>query len=166
MISKSDDPYQLNKLITDNKGINSLFLEIIHTFTGASEHTLPISTLSVVENLFAAFDFKERYRYLDLIDQLKEELNSLLGVNGVLIFPSYPTPAPFHNQTVWTNPFDSFVYNGLFNILGFPSTQVCLGLNADKLPIGVQLVSNHYCDKLTIRLANIIEDEYNGWCEP
>ena len=47
---------------------------------------------------------------------LREELNHLLGEEGVLINPSHPTPAPHHNQLL-LKPFN-FAYTGIFNILG------------------------------------------------
>ena len=53
---------------------------------------------------------------------LREELNSLLGEDGVLLYPSHSTPAPYHGQAL-ARTFN-FAYTGIFNILGLPVTQV------------------------------------------
>ena len=50
-------------------------------------------------------------------------MNSLLGEDGVLLYPSHPTPAPYHGQAL-VRTFN-FAYTGIFNILGLPVTQVC-----------------------------------------
>lgn len=166
MMKNNEDRYQLNKLLTDNKTTENLFIELFYSLLGIGKHTLPILSFSCMEVVFAAISKDESGKYLNIIEQLRDELDTLLGNNGVIIVPTFPTTAPFHNQALWTNTIDSIVYCGLFNVLGFPSTQVCTGLNADKLPIGIQLISNRYCDKLTIKLANLIEYIRGGWCEP
>ena len=53
---------------------------------------------------------------------LKAAMEELLGKDGVLLYPSHPTPAPYHGQPL-TRPFN-FAYTGVFNILGLPVTQV------------------------------------------
>ena len=55
---------------------------------------------------------------------LRQELNTLLADDGVLIYPSHPSPAPYHNHLL-LKPFN-FAYTGIFNILGNPVTQVNL----------------------------------------
>ena len=45
-----------------------------------------------------------------------------LGQDGVLIYPSHPTPAPYHNLPILRT--FNFAYTGIFNILGNPVTQV------------------------------------------
>ena len=55
-------------------------------------------------------------------ETLREQLNTLLADDGVLIYPSHPSPAPYHNQLL-LKPFN-FAYTGIFNILGNPVTQV------------------------------------------
>ena len=166
MIKNNSDRYQLNKLIADNKGTKNLFIELLYNILGIGKHTLPILSFSCIEALFAVINKEDTNKYYNIIEQLKDELDTLLGNNGVILIPTFPTVAPFHNQALWTNAIDSIVYCGLFNILGFPSTQVCAGFDSNKLPIGIQLISNRYCDKLTVKLANLIEYILGGWCEP
>jgi fatty acid amide hydrolase 2 len=74
--------------------------------------------------------------------------------------------APYHYQSVLTNPFD-FAYFGIMNALAFPSTQCPTGLCPKTgLPVGVQIVANHYNDHLTIRLAEYLEKNNGGWVPP
>lgn len=54
----------------------------------------------------------------------------------------------------------------MFNVLGFPVTQCPMGLNKDGLPTGVQVVANHKCDHLTIRVAEHMEKNLVGWIQP
>ena len=87
------------------------------------------------------------------------------GEDGILLFPSFPVVAMYHNMPLFTNTFD-WIYYGIFNALGLPVTQIPLGLNGEGLPTGVQIVSNHKCDHLTIRLAEYFEENLIGWVQP
>ena len=80
-------------------------------------------------------------------------MNSLLGEDGVLLYPSHPTPAPYHGQAL-VRTFN-FAYTGIFNILGLPVTQVPLevrhivkisisrqvplGISSMGVPLGIQV---------------------------
>lgn len=64
-------------------------------------------------------------------------IQELLGDNGVLLAPSCPSAAPYHNQTL-TKPF-LLIYTAIFNILGVPATQVPLGLGSWGVPLGIQV---------------------------
>jgi Asp-tRNA(Asn)/Glu-tRNA(Gln) amidotransferase A subunit family amidase len=82
-----------------------------------------------------------------------------------MIFPSFPIVAPYHNEPLLSYTFD-FIYFGIINSLGFPSTQCPMGLSSDGLPTGIQIVANHGCDHLTIKLAEYFEQNLIGWIEP
>ena len=110
------------------------------------------------------FVLKETELHRDSVrkgEVLREQLNDLLGEDGVLIYPSHPSPAPFHNQLL-LKPFN-FAYTGIFNILGNPVTQVPLGLNRQGLPLGVQLVAGRNMDRLTLAVAREVEKMFGGW---
>ena len=70
--------------------------------------------------MFKDTDFHRSY--VALGDKLRQELDTLLGDDGVLIYPSHPTPAPYHNLPILRT--FNFAYTGIFNILGNPVTQV------------------------------------------
>ena len=110
------------------------------------------------------FVMKETELHRDSVrkgEVLREQLNDLLGEDGVLIYPSHPSTAPFHNQLL-LKPFN-FAYTGIFNILGNPVTQVPLGLNRQGLPLGVQLVGGRNMDRLTLAVAREVEKMFGGW---
>ena len=164
MASKNSEKSQVAKLMTDEKYKKNVWFELLKAIFQRSEHTAPVIALSIIEKV--PLSDKEMDEYIDLLQKLREELGCILGLNSVLIYPGFPCVAPYHNQALWTNTIDHLYYYGIFNALGFPCTQIPLGLNSNRLPIGVQLVSNLYCDELTIQLANLIEKELGGWVEP
>ena len=158
--------YDPNKKSSTSFG-KTPFKEILKSIIGTSEHTLPTLALAMLEKLPVSASSSDIEKYLTLIEKTRDDFDSLLGINGVLIFPSFPTVAPYHNQALFTNPLDWIVYFGIINSIGLPSTQIPLGLsNNERLPIGIQLISNRFCDRLTIKLANMLESEYVGWIEP
>jgi fatty acid amide hydrolase 2 len=74
--------------------------------------------------------------------------------------------APYHNQPFVTNLFD-YIYYGIWNALGFPSTQIPMGLSErEGLPTGIQIISNFNNDHLTIKLAEYFEANLIGWTLP
>ena len=54
----------------------------------------------------------------------------------------------------------------IFNVFGFPVTQCPMGLNKEGLPTGVQVVANHNCDHLTIKIAEHFESKLISWVQP
>lgn len=68
-----------------------------------------------------------------------------MGEDGVFLYPTHPTPAPFHNEPLM-KPFN-FAYCAIINVLGFPSTHCPMGLSSKGLPIGIQVSfqCSYYC---------------------
>ena len=132
---------------------------------GRSDHTLPAIGLGIVEN-FTPEDDPNLPKLLAMLQALLDEITSLLGEGegGVLLYPSHPSPAPYHNQPLLT-PFN-FTYTAIFNALGLPVTQVPLGLSRQGLPVGVQVVGAPYQDHLTIAVAVELERGLGGWVSP
>jgi fatty acid amide hydrolase 2 len=95
---------------------------------------------------------------------LKNEFRELLGDNGVFLYPTHPVPAPYHNQPLTLIP--NFAYTGIFNVLGMPCTCVPMGLSKQGVPIGFQVVSWQYNDRLTIAVAEELERAFGGWVPP
>lgn len=122
-------------------------------------HTLPALMLALLESVPVP-----RARQLEMGRALRTELLDVLGDDGVLLYPSYTRTAPRHNRPLLT-PFD-FAYCGLFNVLGFPATQVPLGLNARGLPLGMQVIASPGGDARTIAVAQELEREFGGWVMP
>jgi fatty acid amide hydrolase 2 len=80
----------------------------------------------------------------------------------VLLYPPYPTTAPRHLKPLFP-PFQ-WVYTAIWNPLGFPVTQVPLGLDGRGLPLGVQVVGRR--DEVTIGAAIELERALGGWVFP
>ncbi|MGQ0531045.1 MAG: amidase, partial [Panacagrimonas sp.] len=137
----------------------SVLRELAKWPLGLTPHTLPALALAALDALPLPTQ-----RFVKLGAELREELIDTLGDNGVLLYPPYTRVAPRHNRPL-LRPFD-FAYCGIFNVLGFPSTQVPLGLNADGLPLGVQVVGAPGQDARTIAVALQLEQAFGGWTPP
>ena len=137
------------------------WVELGKWLIGKSNHTLPVIMIACTENWKSPA--VERH-FLSKFRALEEKLDLLLGDDGVLIYPTHPTTAPYHNISL-LRPFNCS-YTSIFNVLGIPSTQVPLGLNKEGLPLGVQLVTNKNMDKNSLGLAVEVERLMNGWISP
>jgi fatty acid amide hydrolase 2 len=93
--------------------------------------------------------------------RLREELEAELGPRGVILHPPYTRAAPRHFEPLLT-PFD-FVCTAIFNVLGFPVTEVPAGRDASGLPLGVQVAARRGGDALTIAIAGALEEELGGF---
>lgn len=148
-------------LISPEKSINPLE-EIPKLIMGKSKHTLPAFILSQIDGRVQNAEATERY--LEQLQIFKSELNQLLGEDAILLFPTQPRSAPFHNQ-LFLSPFD-FIYAGIFNALEVPVTEVPITLSTKKMPIGIQVVGSWGNDVLTIQVANDLEAAFGGWQPP
>ena len=102
--------------------------------------------------------------YKTLANKLYDQLNTLLDENSVLVMPTFPIPAPYHNEMYVL--IGSCSYTSIFNVLGLPVTQCPIGLNKQGLPLGVQIVGRSGNDPLTISCALEIEKAFGGWKSP
>ncbi|VDK62196.1 unnamed protein product [Cylicostephanus goldi] len=93
-------------------------------------------------------------------DRLIQELTELLGDNGILLFPSWPRTAPYHNQPIFTLDVG---YTGLFNALTVPAASCPLGLDSQGLPLGVQIIGNRNSERLLIAASQQLSQEFGGW---
>ncbi len=150
------------ELLGQGKPINRLE-HLLRLLVGRTPHTLPSLGLAILEDVTRVAPGAVR-RALVQGERLREEITAALGADGVMLYPSYPRPAPRHNQPL-AQPF-FWVYTAIFNALEFPVTQVPLGLNAGGLPLGVQVAARHGNDHLTIAVARALERELGGWVPP
>ncbi|MDQ8730951.1 amidase [Bradyrhizobium sp. LHD-71] len=67
------------------------------------------------------------------------------------------TPHPYSDQLIWP---------GVATMPGLPATSIPIGLSADGLPIGVQIVGPWLEDRTPLRLAELIEREFGGFAPP
>jgi len=138
-------------------------LELLLWLIGRSRHTLPAVYLAVGEKLRNSAAKDEEFRQVR--DSLRQDIEQILGDDGVLLYPTHPLPAPFHNQPLVL--FFNFAYTGIFNVLGLPATAVPMGLAANEgVPIGIQVVASRYSDRLTLAVASALEKAFGGWVPP
>jgi amidase len=82
-------------------------------------------------------------------DQKGERHERLISVNGKLVSTI--------DQRFWAG------YSGNFYL---PSTVAPMGLTAEGLPCGVQIITREYGDYAAIRFAELLEKEYHGFAPP
>ncbi len=126
------------------------------------QHTLPAVVLGLVEDVPNWIPGGNRSA-LTTLARLRGEILEQLG-DGVLLYPSYAEVAPPHGQPVWT-PW-RFVYTAVWNALQLPACQVPLGLDAQGLPTGVQVITAPGNDAAAIAVALELERAYGGWVAP
>jgi fatty acid amide hydrolase 2 len=102
-------------------------------------------------------------RALELGRVLERQIIDAIG-DGVMLYPSFPTPAPRHYRPL-RSPFQ-FVYTGIINVMHLPATQVPLGLGSEGLPLGVQVVAGLGRDHVSVAVAQHLERELGGWVPP
>ena len=131
---------------------------------GKSDHTFPAIRLVALESFqkFVPRSFEEKA--LRNGENLRLEVEEILGEDGVLLFPSHPTTALRHNVPILKTT--NFIYTGLLNALHLPVTQVPLGLDSYGLPLGIQVVARRNNDHLTVAVAKVLEREFGGWVQP
>jgi fatty acid amide hydrolase 2 len=135
--------------------------ELLQKLLFRSPHTLPAICMLIVE----ALPNKHNKRFQKLAHKVFDEMQVLLGDNGVLFFPTFPQSAPYHGWPLLMNTFD-YIYCGIINALGLPSTQCPLGLDKQQLPLGIQCIASRGHDRLTLAVAQEIEEFRGGWVSP
>lgn len=136
--------------------------ELLKMMIGKADYTFPNLIVAAGEKISdSTRDVAAAMRDLA---ELKQQLLQKLGPNGVLILPPHSRVAP-HHRAPYLTPFD-FIYTGIFTVLETPATSVPMGLNEDKLPLGVQIVSSPLNDHLNFSCAEMLESTFGGWVMP
>lgn len=141
------------------------FWEVIKFCFRMSPHTFPALILGIIEKIAYAGNQLPRHKHmLEMGFNLAKEMQEVLKDDAVLLYPSFPSPAPRHYVPMF-RPAD-FSYCAIFNVLGVPVSQAPLGLGSKGLPLGVQIVGGMNSDYLTITCAEELERAFGGWVEP
>ncbi|MCP9257950.1 Fatty-acid amide hydrolase 2 [Dirofilaria immitis] len=147
--------------MTDLKtNINCLF-ELFKWIMCKSVHTLPAIITGIIDEYFAPFNEEQKQKLRSQRDRLSREVKELLSDDGILLFPSFPTEAPYHLQPLFT-PLN-FAYTAIWNTLALPVVQCPLGLNNYNIPLGVQVIGAPGSDSLLIEVAQDLEKGFGGW---
>lgn len=162
---KDDSGHSFDYQLGNCKRTINTNLELAKCIFGASKHTL-IALFTALLDKSQPQHGSSKYHYLvKKRNALREEMQELLGDNGVLIYPTHPTVAPYHNEPI-IRPIN-FSYTGIINVLGFPATNIPLGkLGKEGLPLGVQVIANFNQDRLCLAVAEELEKAFGGWSRP
>jgi fatty acid amide hydrolase 2 len=137
--------------------------ELGRWIVGHRQHTIPALFLAFIENLDKHAPRRAKY-FIEMGRELRTDLLSALGTNGLMLFPSYTRVAPKHNESFF--PPIHWVYTGIINMMGLPATQIPLGLNEEGLPLGIQVIAAPGMDHLCIAAAIELERAFGGWVVP
>lgn len=138
--------------------------EIFKCMFGLSNHTFIALMTSLIEKTGPQAGTKDHKHTLQLRQELEDEFRELLGDDGVFLYPTHPTGAPYHNEPLVR--MHNFNYTAIINVLGFPATHIPMGLNSEGLPIGIQVISNWNNDKLCLAVAEELDGKFGGWIDP
>lgn len=140
----------------------SVPFELLKWAVGRGDYIFPNLIVALSETLERSP--KDLTADLQAMQKMRQELEHILGDNGVLILPPHSRVAPKHRAPLFS-PFD-FIYTGIFTTLGMPATSVPTGLNEEGLPLGVQVVAKSMNDHLTLGCAEFLEQTFEGWVPP
>jgi fatty acid amide hydrolase 2 len=158
-------------------------LELAKWFHGTSEHTMMSIGLTLVE-LFEKYLTPKSVKQKNLLEahDFRKAINRELGENGIIVSPTYPSPAPKHHQPTWFTV--RWQYTGAFNVAWVPAVavpvwtpdvaavKVAPSRREDRarsvsddhhLPKGVQVVASWGNDSLAIQVA--VEMERGGFAQ-
>jgi len=152
--SVSQTPFA--RILGDGQAVQPL-PELFKWMMRKSSHTLPALLTALFDQL--PYSKKRMDAILKEIQILRQSLIKIIGQSGIMLYPSHPTTAPRHYMPLLT-PLN-WGYTGLFNILGFPVTQVPLGIDKKGLPVGIQIVSIPGNDHVTIAVAQALENSFD-----
>ncbi|CAG9767330.1 unnamed protein product [Ceutorhynchus assimilis] len=161
---KSESGPTFAEQLTNLEGKINPWWELVKWVVRKSNHSLVAIATCLVEKSGCSYG-DEKYKYLvSERDQFRFEMSDLLGKDGVFLYPTHPTSAPYHNQPL-AKPFN-FSYTGIINVLKLPATHIPMGLDRNGLPIGIQVISNEENDRLCIAVARELEKAFGGWVPP
>ena len=157
-------PSTFDSQLLNLKGKINPYLELAKWCIGKSNHTFIAIATALTEKGGVKYG-SSKHGYL--VYQKKEliaEFENMLGSDGVFLYPTHPTVAPYHNEPL-ARAFN-FSYTAIINILGFPATNCPMGIGREGLPLGIQVVANVNNDRLCLAVATELERVFGGWKQP
>lgn len=154
-----EEPSELPVILGNGQAVPAKW-EIFKKLTGQSDLTLG-AIYVLADSLLPDEDAEKVKKYTK---EMLQHVDELLRDDGVLFYPSYTNPPPFHY--VQHVQIFNFHYWSLLNALRLPSTQVPLGLNAEGVPLGIQVVTSKRNDRFCFAVAEEIERKFGGWVKP
>ncbi|XP_011299621.1 fatty-acid amide hydrolase 2 [Fopius arisanus] len=139
-------------------------IEFMKSLLGLSQYSRPAIVMTMFQDMNGFMTLSEVPKYMRKMEELKLTLLDLLGDDGVFLYPTFTGAAPLLGQTMMHSTAAS--YSLLCNALGFPSTQIPMGLNARGLPTGFQVFAAPHQDRLCLAVAAELEQVFGGWIPP
>ncbi|XP_046820090.1 fatty-acid amide hydrolase 2-B-like isoform X2 [Vespa crabro] len=160
ILSLSQIPILLDP--NDSKHEKQLLYELPKSLLGISQYTFGAIFLKLLTSTNKMLKYSKEHEFN--IQNQRQYFIDLLSNNGVFIFPTYPITAPIGKAIIF-NPLSS-IYSNLWNLFGFPATNVPMGITVDGLPIGLQVIAAPYQDRLCLAVAKELERSFGGWIPP
>lgn len=161
---KHEENLSFDAQLDNLEGKINPYVELFKWIVGQSNHTFVGIMTAITERKGIQYGTEKYFYMVKQRDELLQEMSTMLGENGVFIYPTHPTAAPYHNEPLVRAL--NFSYTGIINVLGLPSTAVPLGLGREGLPIGLQVVANVNQDRLCLAVACELERAFGGWVAP
>ena len=154
-----DDRFDL--IWEENK---KLGLETLKYLLGLSDFTFSCVFLEYLQMVANSLPEARLKKFDEILKALKKDFQTLLGDNGVFLYPTFPTTAHHHYRIFHKLVDTSFLV--IFNALGLPVTNAMIGMDRHGMPMGIQIVANPGNDHLTIHVAKELEKKFKGWVPP
>lgn len=153
------DCISFKDMLSEDGPIN-LGIEFLKSLIQCSDFTWPAL-------YFAAVDRREKDKvYFNCLEKykiLEEKFENIFKEDAILLLPTHPEPPPHYLLTIPKYP--NIAYTCIFNILGYPSSQIPTGMSHG-VPIGIQAVSSMFQDHLTLAAAEELDKVFGGWISP
>ncbi|XP_035731808.1 fatty-acid amide hydrolase 2-B-like isoform X2 [Vespa mandarinia] len=146
----------------DSKHEKQLLYELPKSLLGISQYTFGAIFLKILIYMNKILNYSNQQECN--IQNQRQNFIDLLSNNSVFIFPTYPITAPIGNVIIF-NPLGT-IYCNIWNLFGFPATNVPMGITVDGLPIGLQVIAAPYQDRLCLAVAKELERSFGGWIPP
>uniref|UniRef100_A0A914HNA1 Amidase domain-containing protein n=1 Tax=Globodera rostochiensis TaxID=31243 RepID=A0A914HNA1_GLORO len=147
--------------------LSDLASDFFEIYAGESNQTFWSWEFEVLRNFVAPKDEEEKAFVEKKIEKLHRQITELLGRDGVLLLPLWPSTIVYHHQEPFTGVFNNY-YIEVPNILGVPSLAAPIGPKSPttNMPLGVQLIASHDNEALLIAVGREIERAFGGWVTP
>ncbi|XP_067206034.1 fatty-acid amide hydrolase 2-like [Linepithema humile] len=163
-LSKIKNPFSLLKDINHSKLQKHIVAEFGKALLGNSSYTISMLLAIIMLQKHLPFSKSELSYYTEKEEALRQKLLNLLGEDGVFIYPTFRNSAVLPCLDLCE--ILGIAYCAIFNVFGFPATQVPMGLNRNGSPIGVQVIAAPSQDRLCLAIAQELESAFGGWVPP
>lgn len=98
-----------------------------------------------------------------ILADIRAKITFALGTNGILVLPTAPQVAFPHGTRAPVNQAD---WTGLANIAGLPAVSIPMGVDAQGLPMGIQMIGPAGAESLLISQARAMDERLRAYAPP